>query len=111
MKPLKRNFSKIDSMKRKLIIAFVIVVMMALQIFFWLPWTFHTTAAQTMTISNVTGNATNATGSVIVKDIGDVVNSTALLSKAIPNIPGNTSELKSANHSYWWQYNVNSTLQ
>ena len=84
---------------------------MALPIFFPLPWTLYTISAQTITINNVTGNATNATGTVTVKNVGNIVNSTDLLSKAIPNIPGNTSELKSASHSYWWQYNVNSTLQ
>jgi hypothetical protein len=68
--------------------------------------------AQTMTINNVTGaNHDNATGRVVVKNIGDTTNPSALLAKAISNIPGNTTSLKSGmNQTHWWQYNAGSRL-
>jgi hypothetical protein len=69
-------------------------------------------SAQTMTINNVTGaNHDNATGRVIVKNIGYTTNPSELLAKAISHIPGNTTSLKSGmNQTHWWQYNAGSRL-
>jgi hypothetical protein len=68
--------------------------------------------AQTMTINNITGaNHDNATGRVVVKNIGDTTNPSELLAKAISNIPGNTTSLKSGmNQTHWWQYSAGSRL-
>jgi hypothetical protein len=74
--------------------------------------TSNPTLAQTMTINNVTGAThDNATGRVVVKNVGDTTNPSALLAKAISNIPGNTTSLKSGiNQTHWWQYNAGSRL-
>lgn len=72
----------------------------------------NTIFAQTMTINNVTGVIhDNATGSIVVKNIGDITNPLDILAKAISNIPGNTTSLKSGmDQTHWWQYNAGSRL-
>lgn len=68
--------------------------------------------AHTMTINNITGaNHDNATGSIMVENIGDTTNPSTLLAKAISHLPDNTTSIKSAmNQTPWWQYNSGSRL-
>jgi hypothetical protein len=67
--------------------------------------------AQTMTINNVTSNFfKNASGTVIIKNVGNTDNPKVLLSEATKFAPitNNTPGSSLKNQSYWWQYNIGS---
>src|ERR671932_1611034 len=70
--------------------------------------------AQTITINNITGGFKNATGTIIIKDISQITNSTALSEKILSHMSNdsNKQELKSIDTSqtHWWQYNAGSRL-
>jgi hypothetical protein len=70
--------------------------------------------AETITINNVTGDFKNATGTIIIKDISQVTNSTTLLKRIQSQMSNEITkgELKSIdiNQIHWWQYNAGSKL-
>ena len=95
-------------MNKKGIISIVII----LSLFLLLSRTLDIGVSQTMTINNATGNSTNASGSVIIKDVKNASDPTVVRSKTMSDILINALELKpSSNQSDWWEYNINSTLQ
>jgi ABC-type long-subunit fatty acid transport system fused permease/ATPase subunit len=70
--------------------------------------------AETITINNVTGDFKNATGTIIIKDISQVTNSTTLLKRILSQMSNEITkgEIKSidTNQIHWWQYNAGSKL-
>jgi hypothetical protein len=68
--------------------------------------------AQTIIINNITGGFKNATGTILIKDISQITNSTALSEKILSQMSNdsNKQELKSIDTSqiHWWQYNAGS---
>ena len=68
--------------------------------------------AQIITINNITGGFKNATGTIVIKDISQITNSTALSQKILSQMSNasNKQELKPIDTSqmHWWQYNAGS---